>query len=80
MIAIDAFRFCPEETFRSDLARTVATLKSLPAREESGDTLMPGERGHRTSSERRQNAIPLSAEVAQELADLGLSAGLQTPW
>ncbi len=80
IIAIDAFRFCPEETFRSEVARTVAALKNLPALEENGDILMPGERGHRTASERRQKGIPLSAEVVQELAEFGLSAGLQTPW
>ena len=80
LIAIDAFRFCPEDTFRSEVARTVTTLKNLPAREDSGDILMPGERGHRTSAERRQNGIPLSGAVAQELANFGLSAGLQTPW
>jgi ureidoglycolate dehydrogenase (NAD+) len=80
IIAIDAFRLCPEDTFRSEVARTVATLKNLPAREENGDILMPGERGHRTSAERRQTGIPLSAEVAQELADFGVIAGLQKPW
>ena len=37
LITIDVFRFWPEETFRSEVARTVATLKNLPAREENGD-------------------------------------------
>jgi LDH2 family malate/lactate/ureidoglycolate dehydrogenase len=80
ILAIDAFRFCPEEVFRRDVARTVAALKALPADPRAGGILMPGERGYLEAERRRSVGIPLSANVANELAAAAAKLGVALPW
>ena len=79
VLAIDVFRFCPEDMFRRDVARTVAALKALPA-DAGGNILMPGERGYQEAARRRRDGIPLPAGVASELAAAAATSGLPLPW
>ena len=80
VIAIDAFRFCPEEQFRGDVARTVAALKALPADPQAGGILGPGERGYIEAERRGRNGIPLPPGVANELVAAATKLGLAAPW
>lgn len=80
VIAVDVFKFCPEQVFRADVARTVAVLKSLPPTTEGGDILMPGERGLREAAKRRVAGIPISAKLASELTVLASRFELKPPW
>lgn len=80
VIAIDVFRFCPEETFRRDVARTVAALKALPADPLAGGILMPGERGYIEAERRGREGIPLPPGVANDLELVAKKFGLTTPW
>ena len=80
ILAIDAFRFCPEAVFRADVARTVAALKALPPDPAAGGILMPGERGNAEMARRRRDGIPLPAGVANDLAAAASKAGLTPPW
>jgi ureidoglycolate dehydrogenase (NAD+) len=80
VLAVDAFRFCPEEVFRRDVARTVAALKALPADAQAGGIFMPGERGYLEAERRGREGIPLSASVASDLAAAAARAGLPLPW
>lgn len=80
VIAVDVFKFCPEPVFRADVARTIAALKALPPTTEGGDILMPGERGLREAAKRRTNGIPLSVNLASELAALASKFELSVPW
>jgi LDH2 family malate/lactate/ureidoglycolate dehydrogenase len=80
VLAIDVFRFCPEETFRRDVARTVAALKALPAADQTAAILMPGERGYQEAARRGRDGIPLPAGIARELAAAAATAGLPPPW
>ena len=80
VIAIDAFRFCPEEVFRRDVARTVAALKALPADPQGGGVLMPGERGDLEAERRGRDGIPVPAGVAGDLAAAATKLGLVAPW
>lgn len=79
VLAIDVFRFCPEDAFRRDVARTIAALKALPA-DAGGNILMPGERGYQEAARRAREGIPLPAGIARELAAAVLKAGLPQPW
>jgi ureidoglycolate dehydrogenase (NAD+) len=80
VLAIDAFRFCPEEVFRRDVARTVAALKALPADAQAGAILMPGERGYKEAERRGREGIPLPAAVANDLAAAAAKFGVTLPW
>jgi len=76
VIAIDAFRFCPEEQFRGD----PAALKALPADPQAGGILVPGERGYIEAERRGRNGIPLPPGVANELVAAATKLGLAAPW
>jgi ureidoglycolate dehydrogenase (NAD+) len=80
VLAIDVFRFCPEDVFRRDVARTVAALKSLPADPQAGGILMPGERGYAEAARRARDGFDLPAGVADELAAAASKFGLAPPW
>jgi LDH2 family malate/lactate/ureidoglycolate dehydrogenase len=80
IIAIDVFRFCPEEAFRNDVARTIAALKALPADPELGGILMPGERGYAEAERRGRAGIPIPPGVAADLAAAAGKFGLSAPW
>ena len=80
IIAIDAFRFCPEETFRCDVARTVAALKALPADPLAGGILMPGERGYREAERRRHDGMALPPGIVKDLTAAAHRLGVSLPW
>ncbi len=80
VLAIDVFRFCPEDVFRRDVALTVAALKALPPDPAAGGILMPGERGYSEARRRRQDGIPLPGGIAAELAGAAAKYGLALPW
>lgn len=80
VIAVDVFRFCPEPTFRADVARTLAALKALPADPELGGILIPGERGYAEAERRGRDGIPVPPGVAADLAAVALKFGLALPW
>lgn len=80
VLALDVAQFCPLDVFRSDVARTIAALKALPASVAGADILMPGERGYREAARRGSSGIPVSAKLAAELAGLAARFELATPW
>lgn len=80
ILAIDAFRFCPEVMFRADVARTIAALKALPPDPAAGGILMPGERGNTEMVRRRRDGIALPGAVVNDLAAAASKAGLTSPW
>lgn len=80
VLAIDAFRFCPEAAFRADVARTIAAIKALPPDPAAGGILLPGERGDAEMAHRRRDGIPLPPGVASDLAAAGAKAGVTVPW
>ena len=80
VLAIDVFRFCPEETFRRDVARTVAALKALAPADPDRSILMPGERGYQEAARRGREGIPLPTGIAREMAAAALKADLPLPW
>jgi ureidoglycolate dehydrogenase (NAD+) len=82
VIAVDVFKFCPEETFRADVARTVDALKALPADPGAGagGILMPGERGYAEAERRARDGIPIPPGVAGDLAGAAAKMGVNVPW
>ena len=80
ILAIDAFRFCPETTFRADVARTVAAIKALPSDPATGGILLPGERGDAEMARRLRDGIPLAPGVANDLAAAGEKFKVTAPW
>lgn len=80
IIGIDVFRFCDEATFRSDVGRTIAAIKAIPADAAVGSVLAPGERGDREALRRGEAGIPLPPGIRAELSRLAAGAGVAVPW
>lgn len=77
LVAIDIAKFIDLSEFRTQVERLVGALKDLPLAPESDEILMPGERGYRTSTERRSDGIPLPPAIVSELATVAERLGVR---
>lgn len=75
VIAIDIAPFIDPATYRANVDRMIAAIKTLPRAEGTDEILVPGERGDRVLVERHRDGIPLPpgtwrglGEVAQRFA------------
>ena len=75
MIAIKLEAFMNKEELTTRMAEFVETIKTSPMWAENGEMLIPGEIEHRTAIIRREDGIPLPANLYQELVDLGNDLG-----
>jgi LDH2 family malate/lactate/ureidoglycolate dehydrogenase len=72
-LAIDVTRFMPLEHFQQRMDDLIRTIRaSGPA----GQILMPGEREHQLSLERREHGVPLPEATVTDLRALGERLGL----
>jgi LDH2 family malate/lactate/ureidoglycolate dehydrogenase len=75
-IAIDIARFGDPVAFRGEVGRLVKAVKSLPAEADSGEILMPGERGRRSFERRSREGIPIPSAILDELQALAKRLGV----
>jgi len=76
VLAIDIARFCSPATYRREVDRVVAALKSLPRADDVAEILAPGERGARVLEQRERDGIPLSRPTVHELGALAQRLGV----
>ena len=76
VMAIDLAQFGDLENFRHEVDRLVIALKALPRAADTGEILMPGERGGRTFEQRMREGIPLPRAVHDELQALADRLGV----
>lgn len=69
--------FVDREAFEESVEKFVVELKTAPARE-TVEVLLPGEIEQRTRSERWENGVPISPELATQLNSLAASLGLES--
>ena len=77
VLKVDAFR--PQDAFGADAASLIHLLKSLPRAEGADEIRMPGERGARTTQERRVKGIPVPAPLLREVHALCQRFALELP-
>jgi LDH2 family malate/lactate/ureidoglycolate dehydrogenase len=75
MIAIKLEAFMSKEELTTRMAEFVETIKTSPMWDDNREMLIPGEIEHRTAIKRREDGIPLPANLYQELVDLGNDLG-----
>jgi LDH2 family malate/lactate/ureidoglycolate dehydrogenase len=78
-LAIDLARFCDAAAFRREVDRLVAAVKALPRAPGVLEILMPGERGHRTFTQRSRDGIPLPRPIFEELKGVAEGLGVTLP-
>jgi ureidoglycolate dehydrogenase (NAD+) len=79
MLAIDIDTFRSLVDFKTDADALAAVIRALPRRAESGEILLPGERGSRTEKVRRKSGIPIPAKLWAELEAIAKADGLRMP-
>jgi ureidoglycolate dehydrogenase (NAD+) len=77
VLNIDSFR--PLMDYRLDISELRRTIKSLPRREGFGELLLPGERGDREEKRRRQDGIPIPADVWKYLEEVSRKTQVAMP-
>jgi LDH2 family malate/lactate/ureidoglycolate dehydrogenase len=65
--------------YRLDISELRRTIKSLPRREGFGELLLPGERGDREEKRRRQDGIPIPADVWKDLEEVSRKTQVAMP-
>lgn len=75
MIAINLPAIVGQEELRSRMAHFHRTIKASPMWDDTQEMLLPGEIEYRTSVQRREEGIPLPANLYGELVALGLKMG-----
>jgi LDH2 family malate/lactate/ureidoglycolate dehydrogenase len=78
-LAIDLARFGDPAAFRREVDRVVTAIKALPRAPEVLEILMPGERGHRTFTQRSREGIPLPRPIFDELSAVAKQLGVAMP-
>jgi LDH2 family malate/lactate/ureidoglycolate dehydrogenase len=79
ILAVDVSAFLPLEEFTATVADTVDAIKSLPPAAETGEVLVPGERGRRCEAGRRASGVPLGPKVWRELTGFADTLGVAAP-
>ncbi len=78
MIVINPQAIISPEEMKERMAQFYQTIKASPMWDESKEMLLPGELEHRTALARRQNGIPLPANLYEELIALGKDIGVSS--
>ena len=76
VMAIDLAQFGDPQAFGREVDRLVRDLKALPVDKDTGEILMPGERGRRTLERRTREGIPIPRPVYDELGALAERLGV----
>lgn len=72
--------FIPMEEFQRRVAQMIAEVKGVERAVGVEEVLLPGERGFRCAQRRREAGVPITAELAGELAALGRQFGVEPPF
>jgi ureidoglycolate dehydrogenase (NAD+) len=78
-LALDLARFGDPAAFRREVDRLVAAVKALPRAPGVLEILMPGERGHRTFTQRSREGVPLPRAIFAELKAVADRLGVRMP-
>ncbi|MGA3406442.1 MAG: Ldh family oxidoreductase [Candidatus Bathyarchaeia archaeon] len=77
-LAIRISAFAPIKDFEEEVARLIDEIKSSPLRPGFDEILLPGERGHRITEERKKEGIPIDEtswqEIVRTCGELGIDA------
>jgi len=76
-LAIDVARFGDPRAFRREIDRLVKAVKALPLDANTGEVLLPGERGDRVFAERSRAGIPIPRTTFDELGALAERLGVR---
>jgi L-2-hydroxycarboxylate dehydrogenase (NAD+) len=76
MIALNVEAILGREEMQARMAEFAQTIKASPLWDEGREMLLPGEIEHRTALSRRENGVPLPANLYQELLGLGGELGV----
>ena len=76
ILAVDVSAFCDPAEFAGTVDDTVEAIKALPAADGVAEVLVPGERGHRSETERSASGIPLGPKVWRELTGAAEALGV----
>jgi ureidoglycolate dehydrogenase (NAD+) len=79
MLAIDIETFRPLIDFKTDADALAAVVKALPRQTGFDEILLPGERGNRTETVRRESGIPIPAKLWDELESVAKETGVKMP-
>lgn len=77
MIAINPEGIIDLEEMRARMATFHQTIKDSPMWDADREMLLPGELEYRTAQERRQNGVPLGANLYNDLLALGAELGVE---
>jgi hydroxycarboxylate dehydrogenase B len=75
-IVFDVPRFQGEDSFRIEIQRFVAWVKSSAKATPNGEILMPGEIEERTKAQRLRDGIDIDATTWSQVVDTARSLGL----
>jgi LDH2 family malate/lactate/ureidoglycolate dehydrogenase len=76
MIAVNLDAIVSREEMAQRMAAYYRRVKSSPVWDPDGEMFLPGELEYRMSEQRRQNGIPLPANLHQELLVLATEFGI----
>jgi ureidoglycolate dehydrogenase (NAD+) len=79
IVVMDVAAFRPDGKFMDDTDELADLLKQLPLREGFDEVLLPGERGRRTETQRRQKGIPIPAGTWNALKAVADGLRLELP-
>lgn len=77
MIVINPSALMEEEELKSRMATFYRAIKQSPMWDETNEMMLPGELEYRSEQERRENGIPLSANLVKDLEKLGEQLGVE---
>jgi ureidoglycolate dehydrogenase (NAD+) len=79
MLVIDVESFRPLVDFKTDADALAGLIKGLPRQNGFDEILLPGERGSRTETNRRQSGIPIPPRLWDELATMATAQKVTMP-
>jgi ureidoglycolate dehydrogenase (NAD+) len=79
VIAVDIATFRSLQDFMRDAGELARVIKGLPRQQGFDEILLPGERGRRTETQRRQNGIPIPPKLWAELEQIAKTLTVELP-
>src|SRR5262245_26203176 len=79
IVVMDVAAFRPDGGYQQDVDALADIIKNLPLRDGIDEILLPGERGRRTETERRQKGIPLPPDTWNALKAVAESCAIALP-
>ncbi len=79
MIAVNLDAIIDRAEMAARMAAYYQRIKQSPTWDPQGEMFLPGELEHRKAQQRRQNGVPLPANLYQELLDLAAEMGVGQP-